>query len=168
MTFAPMTNIPVPLSTHRFDMNVETSFCFLLFSILCLFILIFCLEPMNGTGGGSAELEAMKQDILREMRKEIAKAKLEIIEGGVTWHSSSVTLNSYTSVAFQISESVVSRYFFDNFFPFCPFKSARCRNVTVLFKVYWWKIFFQSYVKRCPGGKMLSRNKKPMDDPSTN
>lgn len=39
---------------------------------------------MNGTGGGSAELEAMKQDILREMRKEIAKAKLEIIEGGVT------------------------------------------------------------------------------------
>jgi len=37
-------------------------------------------ESMNGTGGGSAELEAMKQDILREMRKEIAKAKLEIIE----------------------------------------------------------------------------------------
>ena len=35
MTFAPMTNIPVPLSTHRFDMNVETSFCFLLSSILC-------------------------------------------------------------------------------------------------------------------------------------
>ena len=49
-----------------------------------VYLLIFCLESMNGTGGGSAELEAMKQDILREMRKEIAKAKLEIIEGGVT------------------------------------------------------------------------------------
>ena len=101
-----MTNIPVPLSTHRYNMNVETSFCFLLSSILCLFILIFCLESMNGTGGGSAELEAMKQDILREMRKEIAKAKLEIIEGGVTWHGSSLTLYTCTSVAFLIPESV--------------------------------------------------------------
>ena len=61
---------------------------------------------MNGTGGGSAELEAMKQDILREMRKEIAKAKLEIIEGGVTWHGSSLTLYTCTSVAFLIPESV--------------------------------------------------------------
>ena len=52
--------------------------------LVYLYLLIFCLESMNGTGGGSAELEAMKQDILREMRKEIAKAKLEIIEGGVT------------------------------------------------------------------------------------
>ena len=162
LTFAPMTNIPVPLSTHRYNMNVETSFCFLLSSILCLFILIFCLESMNGTGGGSAELEAMKQDILREMRKEIAKAKLEIIEGGVTWHSSSLTLYTCTSVAFLISESVDT---FSVIFSFCPLKSAHCRNVTVLLKVYWWKIFFQSYVKRCPGGKMLSRNKKPMDDP---
>ena len=59
---------------------------------------------MNGTGGGSAELEAMKQDILREMRKEIAKAKLEIIEGGVTWHSSSLTLYTCKSVAFLISK----------------------------------------------------------------
>ena len=31
--------------------------------------------------GSSSELEAMKQEILKEMRKEIAKAKLEIIEG---------------------------------------------------------------------------------------
>ena len=29
----------------------------------------------------SADLEAMKQEILREMRKEINKAKLEIIDG---------------------------------------------------------------------------------------
>lgn len=36
-------------------------------------------ETMNGNGNAS-ELEAMKQEILREMRKEIAKAKLEIIE----------------------------------------------------------------------------------------
>ena len=33
---------------------------------------------MNGT---SSELEAMKQEILKEMRKEISKAKQEIIEG---------------------------------------------------------------------------------------
>ena len=31
--------------------------------------------------GNASELENMKQEILREMRKEIAKAKLEIIEG---------------------------------------------------------------------------------------
>ena len=31
--------------------------------------------------GNATELENMKQEILREMRKEIAKAKLEIIEG---------------------------------------------------------------------------------------
>ena len=36
------------------------------------------LESMNGN---ATELENMKQEILREMRKEIAKAKLEIIEG---------------------------------------------------------------------------------------
>merc|ERR1719195_497037 len=36
-------------------------------------------ETMNGNSSAS-ELEAMKQEILREMRKEIAKAKLEIIE----------------------------------------------------------------------------------------
>lgn len=36
-------------------------------------------ETMNGNGNAT-ELEAMKQEILREMRKEIAKAKLEIIE----------------------------------------------------------------------------------------
>ena len=41
------------------------------------------LETMNGNGNAS-ELEAMKQEILREMRKEIAKAKLEIIEGEIT------------------------------------------------------------------------------------
>lgn len=37
---------------------------------------------MNGTGVGDRgdELEAMKQEILREMRKEVNKAKLEIIE----------------------------------------------------------------------------------------
>ena len=43
------------------------------------------LETMNGNGNANAtELEAMKQEILREMRKEIAKAKLEIIEGEIT------------------------------------------------------------------------------------
>ena len=31
--------------------------------------------------GSSSELEAMKQEILKEMRKEISKAKQEIIEG---------------------------------------------------------------------------------------
>ena len=41
------------------------------------------LETMNGNSSAS-ELEAMKQEILREMRKEIAKAKLEIIEGEIT------------------------------------------------------------------------------------
>ena len=41
------------------------------------------LETMNGNGNAT-ELEAMKQEILREMRKEIAKAKLEIIEGKIT------------------------------------------------------------------------------------
>ena len=35
-------------------------------------------EMMNGS---SSELEAMKQEILKEMRKEISKAKQEIIEG---------------------------------------------------------------------------------------
>ena len=33
------------------------------------------------SGDKGDELEAMKQEILREMRKEINKAKLEIIEG---------------------------------------------------------------------------------------
>lgn len=31
--------------------------------------------------GSSSEIEAMKQEILKEMRKEISKAKQEIIEG---------------------------------------------------------------------------------------
>ena len=39
------------------------------------------LESMNGN---ATELENMKQEILREMRKEIAKAKLEIIEGNLS------------------------------------------------------------------------------------
>ena len=34
-------------------------------------------------GESSGDLEAMKQEILREMRKEINKAKQEIIEGNV-------------------------------------------------------------------------------------
>ena len=33
--------------------------------------------------GNTSELEAMKQEILKEMRKEISKAKLEIIEGKI-------------------------------------------------------------------------------------
>ena len=33
--------------------------------------------------GNSSELEAMKQEILQEVRKEINKAKLEIIEGNL-------------------------------------------------------------------------------------
>ena len=36
----------------------------------------------NATGNGSAsDMEALKQEILREMRKELAKTKQEIIEG---------------------------------------------------------------------------------------
>ncbi len=34
-----------------------------------------------GTTAGAADLEAVKQEIIREMRKEVAKAKQEIIEG---------------------------------------------------------------------------------------
>ena len=34
----------------------------------------------NATGN-SADMEALKQEILREMRKELAKTKQEIIEG---------------------------------------------------------------------------------------
>ncbi len=47
------------------------------------------LESGGGSGGSGAaggnvsneQLEAMKQEILREMRKEVNKAKQEIIEG---------------------------------------------------------------------------------------
>jgi len=35
---------------------------------------------MNGVRGGEGDLEAMKQEILREMRKEIQTAKQEIID----------------------------------------------------------------------------------------
>ena len=35
----------------------------------------------GGTTATNAELEAMKQEILREMRKEMAKMKQDIIEG---------------------------------------------------------------------------------------
>ena len=39
------------------------------------------MSDNSGATSNSAELEAMKQEILREMRKEVAKAKQEIIEG---------------------------------------------------------------------------------------
>ncbi len=35
----------------------------------------------SASGAGAAEIEAMKQEILREMRKEMAKMKQDIIEG---------------------------------------------------------------------------------------
>ena len=35
----------------------------------------------TGNGTSSADMEALKQEILREMRKELAKTKQEIIEG---------------------------------------------------------------------------------------
>ena len=62
LTFAPMTNIPVPLSTHRYNMNVETSFCFLLSSIFSLFISTYFLfriyerdrRRLCGAGGHEA------------------------------------------------------------------------------------------------------------------
>lgn len=38
-----------------------------------------CLPKVNGETLG--DLEALKQDLLREVRREINKAKLEIIEG---------------------------------------------------------------------------------------
>lgn len=49
----------------------------------------FCYLPLTATSpeshattnGTSGDLEAVKQEILREMRKEIAKAKQEIIDG---------------------------------------------------------------------------------------
>jgi len=37
-------------------------------------------SPRPEAVGGSSELEAMKQEILKEMRKEINKAKLDIID----------------------------------------------------------------------------------------
>ena len=39
---------------------------------------------VNGNGS-SGDLEVMKQEILREMRKEINKAKQEIIDGEMTF-----------------------------------------------------------------------------------
>ena len=43
--------------------------------------MISVLVSMNGN---ASELEAMKQEILQEVRKEINKAKLEIIEGNAS------------------------------------------------------------------------------------
>ena len=37
-----------------------------------------------GEAAAAGDMEAMKQEILREMRKEINKAKLEIIDGNGT------------------------------------------------------------------------------------
>jgi vacuolar-type H+-ATPase subunit H len=47
----------------------------------------------NGNSAGG-DLEAMKQEILREMRKEITKAKQEIIDGEIS--------NTQTIVAFDL------------------------------------------------------------------
>ena len=44
---------------------------------MCIFTILFFADGVGNNG----DLEAVKQEILREMRKEIAKAKQEIIDG---------------------------------------------------------------------------------------
>ena len=51
----------------------------------------FCLF-FSGLKAGEGDLEAMKQEILREMRKEIQKAKQEIIDGTSNLYGSLLTI----------------------------------------------------------------------------
>ncbi len=51
-------------------------------------------QSNQGGTPGNADLEAMKQEILKEMRKEINKMKAEIIDGKKSKH----TCNSYKKI----------------------------------------------------------------------
>lgn len=63
-----------------------------------------CLPKVNGETLG--DLEALKQDLLREVRKEINKAKLEIIEG-MKMNDLFVTGRQY--LTFLLGDNMISK-----------------------------------------------------------
>ena len=81
----------------------------------------------SSTAASSTELEAMKQEILREMRKEMAKMKQEIIEGTyikncwfsdklrASWQSTTNVENKDFFEEFSILQNVTIRTNFDIF-----------------------------------------------------
>ena len=62
------------------------------------------------SNGNSGDMEAMKQEILREMRKEIGKAKQEIIDGEFNLIENKQNLRTFIfSHPGRVSEEVTQR-----------------------------------------------------------
>ena len=73
----------------------------------------------GGTTATNAELEAMKQEILREMRKEMAKMKQDIIEGTSGIRNFSQLVDFELTYKFAKENDVIAFFIF--YFPLLPF-----------------------------------------------